>query len=67
VLLRAGEWPALWKVDSDPAPALYLKVNEVIKPLRVEDIGALHYGSIAGEPRMNQLISNAWLRRFDMP
>lgn len=67
VLLRAGEWPALWKADSDPRPALYVKVNEAIKPLRVEDIGSLHYGSIAGEPRMNQLISNAWLRRFDMP
>ncbi|MDR2315924.1 type VI immunity family protein [Pseudomonas monteilii] len=66
-LLRAGDWPALWKVGFNEKPEHYVRVNELIKSLRVEDIGALHYGSIAGETRMTQLISNAWLRRFDLP
>ncbi|MFK0036263.1 type VI immunity family protein [Pseudomonas monteilii] len=66
-LLRAGDWPALWKVGFNEKPEHYVRGNELIKSLRVEDIGALHYGSIAGETRMTQLISNAWLRRFDLP
>ena len=66
-LIRAGDWPALWKVGVDERPEHYVRVNETIKCLRVADLGALHYGSIAGEVRMNQFLSNAWLRRFDLP
>ncbi|MDH0648437.1 DUF3396 domain-containing protein [Pseudomonas sp. GD03858] len=67
MLFRAGDWPVLWKVGVDQRPALYVRVNEAIKTLRVTDAGAFHYGSIAGEPRMNPLVSNAWIRRFDLP
>jgi hypothetical protein len=64
-ILRAGEWPELGKAETDPKPELYVKVNEVLKPLRVPDIDSLHYGSIAGEVRFNKRTSNLWLRRFD--
>jgi hypothetical protein len=64
-IIRAGDWPALGKAETDPKPELYAKVNEVIRPLRVKDIGSLHYGSIAGEIRFNKRTSNQWLRRFD--
>lgn len=66
-VIRAGDWPALGKADLDPRPELYVRVNEVLKPLRVENIGSLHYGSIAGEVRFNERTSNLWLRRFDLP
>lgn len=66
-MIRAGDWPQLGKVEVDPQPELYVKVNEAIKSLRVEDIGSLHYGSIAGEVRFNSRTSNLWLRRFDSP
>lgn len=66
-IFRAGDWPALGKADIDPRPELYVMVNEVIKPLRVSNIGSLHYGSIAGEVRFNERTSNLWMRRFDLP
>ncbi|MEN4919129.1 type VI immunity family protein [Achromobacter spanius] len=65
--IRAGDWPALGKAQTDPRPELYVKVNNAIRALRVQDIGSLHYGSIAGEVRFNPLTSNLWLRRFDTP
>ncbi|MBN4766076.1 type VI immunity family protein, partial [Enterobacter hormaechei] len=45
----------------------YVKVNNAIRSLRVQDIGSLHYGAIDREVRMNPLSSNLWLRRFDTP
>ena len=65
--IRAGDWPALGKAETDPTPELYVKVNNAIRSLRVQDVGSLHYGSIAGEVRFNPLTSNLWLRRFDTP
>ncbi|UVK91952.1 DUF3396 domain-containing protein [Pseudomonas atacamensis] len=66
-IFRAGDWPALGKASVDPRPELYVMVNEVLKPLRVSNIGSLHYGSIAGEVRLNERTSNQWMRRFDLP
>ena len=66
-IFRAGDWPALGKANVDPRPELYGMVNEVLKPLRVSNIGSLHYGSIAGEVRLNERTSNQWMRRFDLP
>ncbi|WP_321866117.1 type VI immunity family protein [Paraburkholderia tropica] len=66
-MIRAGDWPQLGKADVDSKPELYVKVNEAIKPLRVDDIGSLHYGSLGGEVRFNRRTSNLWLRRFDTP
>ena len=65
--IRAGDWPALGKAETDPRPELYVKVNNAIRSLRVQDIGSLHYGAIDREVRMNPLSSNLWLRRFDTP
>jgi hypothetical protein len=65
-IFRAGDWPSLGKADIDPRPELYVMVNEVLKPLRVSNIGSLHYGSIAGELRLNERTSNQWMRRFDL-
>ncbi|MCU7281098.1 DUF3396 domain-containing protein [Pseudomonas peradeniyensis] len=66
-IIKAGNWPALGKSDTNPLPELYVKVNEVIKPLRVTNIGSLHYGSTSGEIRLNVRTSNLWMRRFDLP
>lgn len=66
-IFRAGDWPALGKATIDPYPELYVLVNEALKPLRVSNIGSLHYGSIAGELRLNERTSNQWMRRFDLP
>ena len=66
-VIRAGDWPALGKAETDPRPELYVKVNNAIRSLRVQDIGSLHYGAIDREMRMNPLSSNLWLRRFDTP
>jgi len=66
-MIRAGDWPQLGKAEVDPQPELYVKVNNAIRSLRVQDMGSLHYGSIAGEVRFNPRTSNLWLRRFDSP
>ncbi|MBC3482249.1 DUF3396 domain-containing protein [Pseudomonas sp. SWRI77] len=66
-IIKAGHWPVLGKLDIDPLPELYVKVNKIIEPLRTTNIGSLHYGSIAGEIRFNVRTSNLWMHRFDLP
>ena len=66
-VIRAGDWPALGKAGTDPRPELYVKVNDALRPLRVQDIGSLHYGTFEGEVQLNRVTSNLWLRRFDTP
>lgn len=65
LIVKAGEWPELGWVKKNPFPELYVKVNRVLKPARVPELGCLHYGSVAGEARFSPRSSNLWLRRFD--
>lgn len=38
VIVKAGEIPALGYVQEDPCPELYVKVNELLKPVRAPKI-----------------------------
>ncbi|QBX82574.1 type VI immunity family protein [Citrobacter tructae] len=66
VIIRAGEWPELGWVNDNPYPELYVKVNNVLKPIRAPEIGSLGYGSIAGEIRFDDNSTARWLARFDV-
>ena len=66
VIIRAGEWPELGWVKDTPYPALYVRVNNVLKPVRAPEIGSLGYGSIAGEIRFDDFSTARWLSRFDV-
>lgn len=65
VVIRAGEWPELGWIEKDPYPDLYVKVNQVLKPVRTPDMGSFGNGSIAGEIRFNKESTARWLARFD--
>ena len=63
--IRAGEWPELGWVEREPYPDLYVKVNQVLKPVRTPEMGSFGNGSIAGEIRFNKTSTTQWLARFD--
>lgn len=66
VIIQAGEWPELGWVNDNPYPEIYIKVNNVLKPIRAPIIGSLGYGSIAGEIRFDSNSTAKWLSRFDV-
>ena len=45
IIIQAGNLPLNGFVDEDPLPAVYVLLNRVLKPLRVEKIGSLHRGN----------------------
>ena len=63
--VRAGEWPELGWVEREPYPDLYVKVNQVIRPIRAPKLDSMGYGSNAGEIRFDELSTAQWLARFD--
>lgn len=65
VMVQAGDWPQLGWVERDPWPIAYVAANLLLRPVRVDEIGSLHTGSIVGEVRFDKASSNRWLRRFD--
>ncbi|WP_409310929.1 type VI immunity family protein [Pectobacterium sp. B1J-3] len=67
VMIRAGEWPELGWNKVNPYPELYVKVNQMLKPIRAPEICSMGYGSIAGEIRFDKTSTAAWLARFDNP
>jgi len=66
IIIRAGEWPELGWVKDNPYPEFYVKVNNILKPIRAPEIGSLGYGSIAGEIRFDKNSTAKWLARFDV-
>jgi len=64
-MIRAGEWPELGWVKDNPYPEAYVKVDRVLRPVRLKEVGSFHNGSIEGEIRFDKKTSNEWLRRFD--
>lgn len=65
MMIRAGEWPELGWARRNPYPELYVKVNDILKPLRAPVVPSFHYGSISGEIRFDTRSSNEWLSRLD--
>ncbi|MBD2801705.1 DUF3396 domain-containing protein [Xenorhabdus sp. M] len=66
VIVRAGDWPELgWKKET-PYPESYVKVNNVLKPIRAPEINNLSYGTTAGETRFDKTSTAQWLKRFDV-
>lgn len=66
LVIQAGPEPQLAPVAEQPKPASYVLVNELLKPLRVPEIGALHSGSRRGEPRLLGWSAEQWMARFDI-
>lgn len=66
VAIRAGDWPALGWTEREAKPELYVRVNEVLKFIRTPSFGSFHLGSNAGEIRLNETLTEKWLKRFDV-
>lgn len=67
IVIQAGPRPDIAGVELDPKPATYVLPNMFLKPIRVAEIGSLHYGSQDGEPRLFGWAAEQWLSRFDVP
>jgi len=68
IIIQAGNLPLNGFVDEDPLPAVYVLLNRVLKPLRVEKIGSLHRGNHNNEenPLITGYRAEAWMKRFDI-
>jgi hypothetical protein len=67
LVIQAGPRPNIAAVADDPLPAAYVLPNNMLKEVRVPEIGDLHYGSKDGEPRIVGKAAEDWLARFDVP
>ena len=66
LVIQAGPKPELAPKTLDPMPATYVLVNQLLKKVRIPQIGSLHYGSKDGEPRITGVAAEQWLKRFDI-
>jgi Protein of unknown function (DUF3396) len=66
IVIQAGPKPQIAAVEVDPKPAIYALVNHLLREVRIEKIGDLHYGSKDGEPRITGWSAEQWLKRFDI-
>lgn len=68
VVIQAGNLPLSGSVEEDPLPAIYVLLNRILKPLRVERIGDLHRGNYGTEenPLIKGYRAEMWLKRFDI-
>jgi len=62
ILIQAGPRPQLGDVERDLWPALYVKLNKYLKPIRITRHRPFQH---AGPDRFDMERSEAWLRRFD--
>jgi Protein of unknown function (DUF3396) len=67
LVIQSGPKPELAPLSLDPKPATYVLVNDLLKQVRMPQIGSLHYGSKDGEPRLTGVAAEDWLKRFDVP
>ncbi|RMT80236.1 DUF3396 domain-containing protein [Pseudomonas viridiflava] len=63
LMIRAGRLPELGD-PGRPAPASYMAVNKVIKPVRLQDTGNLHPYLVPGLG-FNEHTTAQWFSRFD--
>lgn len=63
VLVQAGQAPALGH-DGVPPP-LYVKVNKVLRPIRIESYPDCFQSGQYAQPFFDEKASNAWIKRFD--
>jgi len=66
IVIQAGPEPEIAPVEADPKPAIYVLPAMTLRPLRVKEMGSLHYGSNDGEPRLTGLAAKEWFTRFDV-
>lgn len=67
IVIQAGPEPEIAPVELDPKPSIYVLPAMTLKDVRIAEIGALHGGSMDGEPRLTGLAAARWLSRFDVP
>lgn len=66
-LIKASELPQVLPVI-EPIPDDYIKINDLLRPLRNGAYGMLSIGGWEDEPpRFDLMSSDAWIRRFDAP
>ncbi len=66
-LIKASELPQVLPT-TEPIPDDYIKINDLLRPLRNGAYGMLSIGGWEDEPpRFDLISSDAWIRRFDAP
>ncbi|MDF1895380.1 type VI immunity family protein [Rahnella contaminans] len=66
LIIRAGETPELGWNKKAPYPPLYVKINNILKPIRAPKLDSFGFGSNAGEIRFDDKSTANWLKRFDI-
>jgi hypothetical protein len=60
ILIQAGKHPDIGNVNRNQFPQYYVRLNRILKPIRVEKIRRIH-DSLGFDPER----TDAWLSRFD--
>ena len=66
LIIKAGEKPpALGEINSEELPPLLVKVNQVIKPIRLQKERSLHFYSMEDNHQFDNASTAKWYARFD--
>ena len=66
LIIKAGEKPpALGEINSEELPPLLVKVNQIIKPIRLQKERSLHFYSMEDNHQFNNASTAKWYARFD--
>jgi hypothetical protein len=63
-LTQTSEFPQITHI-SEPVPNEYLKMNALLRPLRIGHFGSMGSMSINGEIRFDEYTTDLWIRRLD--
>ena len=63
-LIYASDTPQIVHID-EPLPEKYVKLNALLRPLRIGMFGSMGSMSINGEIRFDEYTTDLWIRRLD--
>ncbi|MBU9853709.1 DUF3396 domain-containing protein [Rahnella bonaserana] len=66
LIIKSGEKPpALGEINSEELPPLLVKVNQVIRPIRLQKERSLHFYSMEDNHQFDNASTAKWYARFD--
>jgi hypothetical protein len=65
LVMQAGEYPELGEVNTEGLPANYIRLNSLLRPIRIKKPDQLHYYSEYKDLQFEKESTERWFSRFD--
>ncbi|MCL1028373.1 type VI immunity family protein [Serratia silvae] len=65
LVMQAGEYPELGEVNTDGPPVNYIRLNSLLRPIRIKKPDQLHYYSEYKDLQFEKESTERWFARFD--